>query len=180
MLTDSLGDSRVKPFGLIIVVNANGNAEGELFYDDGESIDTIGSKSYYYATYKWSARDRQLQINVVENNYGQMSNLMLNSLTIYGLDKPAIIFTVDKKQMQPTFRFQTKIVDVTGLGLSMGKNHTVSWSCLKGNGTIDEYGNLSCGGECLRIGKKTQVYLSIFCILILFSRRNVLSTTLIF
>ncbi len=126
MLTDSLCDSREKPFGLIIVVNANGNAEGELFYDDGESIDTIESKSYYYATYKWSSHNHQLKINVVKNNYDHMSNLVLDSLAIYGLDKTPGAFTVNKKQVQPMMRPQTQIIDVIGLGLSMSKSYTVS------------------------------------------------------
>ncbi|CAF1261434.1 unnamed protein product, partial [Rotaria sordida] len=47
--------SRTKPFGLIIVLNANGQAEGDLFYDDGESLDTIDSESYYYASFTWSS-----------------------------------------------------------------------------------------------------------------------------
>ncbi len=124
--------SSEKPFGLTIVLDANGNAQGDLFSDDGESIDTIGSKAYFYATYKWSSRDRQLQINVAENSYSQMANLILDSLTIYGLDETLSTITVGGKELHPTTRPQTQITDVIGLGLPMDKSHTVSWT---GSGT---------------------------------------------
>ncbi|CAF4158178.1 unnamed protein product [Rotaria sp. Silwood2] len=120
--------SRGKPFGLTIVLNSNGNAEGDLFYDDGESIDSIGSKSYYYATYKWSSIDNRLIISVVENNYPQMSNLILNTLTIYGLDNTPTTFNVNDKQFQAKVRPNTQVVDVIGLGLPMSQSHTLTWT----------------------------------------------------
>ncbi|CAF4065253.1 unnamed protein product [Rotaria sp. Silwood1] len=59
-------ECREKPFDLIIALNSNGNTEGDLVYDDEESIDIIGSKSYYYATYKWSSPENRLLINIIE------------------------------------------------------------------------------------------------------------------
>ncbi|CAF1394494.1 unnamed protein product [Rotaria sordida] len=120
--------SREKPFGLIIVLNSNGNAQGDLFYDDGESIDTIGSKSYYYSTYKWSISEKRLIINVIENNYSQMSNLILDTLTIYGLENIPMIINVNNKNFYPKIRPNTQIVDVNGLGLSMSQNYILTWT----------------------------------------------------
>ncbi|CAF4949045.1 unnamed protein product, partial [Rotaria socialis] len=56
--------SRMQPFGLIIIPDLNGNAVGDLFYDDGESIDTITAKSYFLATFKWSSSTSQLTMMV--------------------------------------------------------------------------------------------------------------------
>ncbi|CAF0867380.1 unnamed protein product [Adineta ricciae] len=120
--------ARVKPYGLTIVLNSNGNAAGDLFSDDGESIDTIGSKAYYYATYQWSSADKKLTITVVDNYYSQMTNLILDSLAIYGLDDVPTAFTVDGKELYPKTRPHTQIVDVTGLGLSMTKSTTITWT----------------------------------------------------
>ncbi|CAF4167480.1 unnamed protein product, partial [Rotaria sordida] len=103
------------PFGLIIVLNSNGNAEGDLFYDDGESIDTIGSKTYFFATYKWSMNDRQLFINVIENNYGHMVNLTLNSLMIYGLDRIPITTNVDGNELLPLIQRRQQIIEIREL-----------------------------------------------------------------
>ncbi len=113
---------------MIIILNSNGNAEGDLFCDDGESIDTIGSKSYYYSTYKWSTSENRLTINIIENNYSQMSNLILDSLTIYGLENIPDIINVNDKQLHPKTRPHTQIVDVQGLDLSMTQNYTLTWT----------------------------------------------------
>ena len=66
----------------MVVLNGNGNAQGDLFYDDGESIDTIETKSYYHSIYQWSNSDHCLVINVTENN----SEKILDTLNIYGLN----------------------------------------------------------------------------------------------
>ena len=119
---------REKPFALIVVLNGSGNAEGDLFYDDGESIDTISTKSYYYATYKWSTVDARFIINVVENNYPAMSNKILDTLIIYGLDHVPDSMTVNDKEFQPKIREKTQIVYVTKLGLTMTQNYIFTWS----------------------------------------------------
>ncbi|CAF1510774.1 unnamed protein product [Rotaria sp. Silwood1] len=115
--------SREQPFGLTIVIDSNGNADGDLFYDDGESIDTVGSKTYFYATFHWSSKDGQLTMNIDQNNYSHMSNLILDSLTFYGLDSIPATIHVKGKQFRPVVRPNTNIVEITGLGLSMGENH---------------------------------------------------------
>ncbi|CAF3879344.1 unnamed protein product [Rotaria magnacalcarata] len=115
--------SREQPFGLMIIMDSDGNADGELFYDDGESIDTISSKNYYHATFQWSSKNGQLAMNIVQNSYSHMSNLILNSLTFYGLDSVPAIIHVNGKQFHPTLRPNTNIVEVTGLQLSMSENH---------------------------------------------------------
>ncbi|CAF2051540.1 unnamed protein product [Rotaria magnacalcarata] len=119
--------SRQKPFGLIVALDANSNAEGDLFYDDGESIDTVGSKAYYYAKFRWSSNTRQLTINVIENNYSSMSNLTLDTLTIYGLNDIPLKFTANNKDFTPTVRPQSQIIEVKGLALPMGTSHTITW-----------------------------------------------------
>ena len=43
--------SRQNPFGLIVALDENSQASGSLFWDDGESIDTVGTGNYFYATF---------------------------------------------------------------------------------------------------------------------------------
>ena len=112
----------------MIVLDKDGNAEGDLFYDDGESMDTIENNAYFYATYDWSSQRRQLKVNVVKNKYAQMTKLILNSLTIYGLDELPSNIEVDGQQISATQRSQTRHVDVTGFQLSMSRSHTFTWS----------------------------------------------------
>jgi hypothetical protein len=43
--------SREKNFGLTIAKDNSGKAIGDLFWDDGESIDTIGLGLYHYGVF---------------------------------------------------------------------------------------------------------------------------------
>ncbi|NXG31947.1 SUIS protein, partial [Dromaius novaehollandiae] len=46
--------SRLNPFGLIIALDDEGEASGSLFWDDGDSIDTIEKEIYFLAKYTFS------------------------------------------------------------------------------------------------------------------------------
>jgi alpha-glucosidase (family GH31 glycosyl hydrolase) len=119
--------SRKNPFGLIIILNSHGNANGDLFYDDGESINTIKTKSYYYSKYHWSSLNQKLIINIIENNYLSMSNLILNTITIYGLKNIPMKINVNNKEFYPKIRAFTQIVEFNDLGLPMNQNFILTW-----------------------------------------------------
>ncbi|KFP25372.1 Sucrase-isomaltase, intestinal, partial [Colius striatus] len=46
--------SCLNPFGLIIALDEQGEASGSLFWDDGDSIDTIEKENYFLAKYTFS------------------------------------------------------------------------------------------------------------------------------
>ncbi|CAF4370856.1 unnamed protein product, partial [Rotaria sordida] len=58
----------------------------------------------------------------------QMSNLILDTLTIYGLENIPMIINVNNKKFYPKIRPNTQIVDVNGLGLSMSQNYMLTWT----------------------------------------------------
>lgn len=73
----------MNPFGLTIVIDSHGNADDDLLYDDGETIDTIPkTNNYFYAK---------------KNNYFQMYSLILDSLSIYGLNKLLLNITINEQ-----------------------------------------------------------------------------------
>ncbi|KAM6137726.1 sucrase-isomaltase, intestinal-like [Pterocles gutturalis] len=53
-LLNVLVNSRLNPFGLIIALDEQGEASGSLFWDDGDSIDTIENENYFLAKYTYS------------------------------------------------------------------------------------------------------------------------------
>ncbi len=119
----------MNPFGLIIVPDSNGKAQGDLFYDDGETIDTVEKSLYFYAQYQWSTQNCQLSINVIQNKYVQMSNLILDSLSIYRLNQIPSNMNINGRQLSPMFRSNTTIIDVGGLKLSMNNSYIINWMC---------------------------------------------------
>lgn len=77
--------SRKNPFGLIIALDDNQQAKGELFYDDGDSIDSIENGQHFYANFTFSTDE--LKMTVVNNPTSLMDNLKLNTIRLFGLQK---------------------------------------------------------------------------------------------
>lgn len=57
-----------------------------------------------------------------------MTNLILNILTIYGLNNIPKTFNVGGKQIEPKLRPSTQIIDVIDLNLPMSQSHIVTWT----------------------------------------------------
>ena len=53
--------SRQNAFGLIVALDGSRVSKGDLFWDDGESIDTVGSGNYHYSTFEFN----QVRENVI-------------------------------------------------------------------------------------------------------------------
>ncbi|XP_072776102.1 sucrase-isomaltase, intestinal [Taeniopygia guttata] len=76
-------ESRLNPFGLIIALDEEGQASGSLFWDDGDSIDTIEKENYFLAKYTFS--NGSLKTEIVKNGYAGAETLKYNKITILGL-----------------------------------------------------------------------------------------------
>ncbi|XP_012637895.2 sucrase-isomaltase, intestinal-like [Microcebus murinus] len=90
--------SRLNPFGLIIALNEQGEAFGSLFWDDGNSIDSIRKKEYFYVQYKF--RDRMLKTTVIKNGYYGISSLACGTIQILGLTSKPNVITMNGKTIQ--------------------------------------------------------------------------------
>ncbi|KAL8187964.1 UNVERIFIED_CONTAM: hypothetical protein K2H54_058633 [Gekko kuhli] len=76
--------SRLNPMGLTVALDDQGNAQGQLFWDDGIGIDTYEEGKYYYATFQVSLN--ALNVYVDHNNYLDDSvPLQFGHLHIWGL-----------------------------------------------------------------------------------------------
>ncbi|XP_041330517.1 lysosomal alpha-glucosidase-like [Pyrgilauda ruficollis] len=76
-------ESRLNPFGLIIALDEQGQASGSLFWDDGDSIDTIEKENYFLAKYTFSKGS--LKTEIVKNGYRGADTLKYNKITVLGL-----------------------------------------------------------------------------------------------
>ena len=71
--------SREKPFGLIVAPDMNGEAKGDLFYDDGEA--ELDRNQFYRAFF--ILRKKTLKMHVEKNNYLGMNIKVLNTIRIF-------------------------------------------------------------------------------------------------
>uniref|UniRef100_A0A8C0HDR0 Maltase n=1 Tax=Chelonoidis abingdonii TaxID=106734 RepID=A0A8C0HDR0_CHEAB len=130
--------SRKNSMGLIIALDDNKEAAGDLFWDDGESRGTVENETYIY--YQFSVANNSLKMNVLHMNYIDPNNLMFEEIKIFGLPLQPTILTVSVNgvvQNSPhniislkncsLFNF-LQVTHVTGLQLELGKSYLLEWN----------------------------------------------------
>ncbi|CAG2107310.1 unnamed protein product, partial [Medioppia subpectinata] len=77
---------------LLVLPDASHSGSGDLYWDDGDSIDTTGKALYNYYSFVLH-KNCSLDINVVQNNY--KTNQILESIQIYGTNGDTVSATLD-------------------------------------------------------------------------------------
>ncbi|KAL1257160.1 hypothetical protein QQF64_012705, partial [Cirrhinus molitorella] len=133
--------SRRHPMGLIVALDDNKAASGELFWDDGDSRDTVSSGVYIY--YQFSVANGVLSMQVTHNGYTDPNNLKFENITVMGVtNAPALVLVSDGNSVislsesQIQYESYKQGLRLTNLELDLGKNYTVNWEA-KITGNID-------------------------------------------
>ncbi|XP_038174419.1 putative maltase-glucoamylase-like protein FLJ16351 [Arvicola amphibius] len=82
--------SRQNFVGLTVALDDKGEAEGQMFWDDGQSIDTYEKGFYFLANFR--ATQTTLKIQVLHNQYLSDSNpLKVGYIRIWGLNSSSVV-----------------------------------------------------------------------------------------
>uniref|UniRef100_A0A2K5DJD8 Maltase-glucoamylase 2 (putative) n=1 Tax=Aotus nancymaae TaxID=37293 RepID=A0A2K5DJD8_AOTNA len=126
--------SRQNFMGLIVALDDNGKAEGQMFWDDGQSIDTYENGNYFLANF--IAAQNILQIQTIHNKYLSDSNpLKVGYIRIWGMNSTYVTqvsFTYDNQQfMERNFKSdpykQTLTIQLTDKIINLEKLTEVTW-----------------------------------------------------
>ncbi|XP_035110445.2 putative maltase-glucoamylase 2 [Callithrix jacchus] len=126
--------SRQNFMGLIVALDDNGKAEGQMFWDDGQSIDTYENGNYFLANF--IAAQNVLQIQTIHNKYLSDSNpLKVGYIRIWGMNSTYVTqvsFTYDNQQfMERNFNSdpykQTLTIQLTDKIINLEKLTEVTW-----------------------------------------------------
>ncbi|KAM9274801.1 sucrase-isomaltase, intestinal [Cariama cristata] len=123
--------SRKNPMGLIIALDDNNEASGDLFWDDGESTGTVESKAYIY--YKFTVSNNVLEMTAINRNYTDPNNLAFEEIKILGMLKDITELSIYQNNVVVKAVFDInyypleKVAHITGLQLELGKSYTVKW-----------------------------------------------------
>ncbi|XP_037691918.1 maltase-glucoamylase, intestinal isoform X2 [Choloepus didactylus] len=135
--------SRRNPLGLIIALDENKEAKGELFWDDGETKDTVANKVYLFC--EFSVTQNRLDVKVVQSAYKDPNNLAFKEIKILGTQEPSNITVKHNDvpiQTSPkvTYDSNSQVALITDLDLVLGEAYTVEWSLkIKDTEKIDCY-----------------------------------------
>lgn len=98
--------SRKNPYGLIIALDDYGMAKGDLFNDDGDSIDSIEKYKFYYSNFVFA--NNKLRMNIIVNNLSEMNHLTLDTIRIFGFANSNIAkIKADIKILDPKKKFSS-------------------------------------------------------------------------
>ncbi|TSR87326.1 putative maltase-glucoamylase 2 [Bagarius yarrelli] len=136
--------SRRSAMGLIIALDDNNQASGELFWDDGESRDTISSGAYIH--YQFSVVQGVLTMQVIHNGYADPNNLVFENITVLGLISPPMTVSIKDGNMVTTlpesniqYDSVKRVLQLRNLQLQLGKSYTLTWSS-----TVEELQRFDC------------------------------------
>uniref|UniRef100_A0A2K5PEH4 Maltase-glucoamylase 2 (putative) n=1 Tax=Cebus imitator TaxID=2715852 RepID=A0A2K5PEH4_CEBIM len=126
--------SRQNFMGLTVALDDNGKAEGQMFWDDGQSIDTYENGNYFLANF--TAAQNILQIQTIHNKYLSDSNpLKVGYIRIWGMNSTYVTqvnYTYDNKPfMGRNFQSdpykQTLTIQLTDDIINLEKLTEVTW-----------------------------------------------------
>ncbi|KAM6201840.1 maltase-glucoamylase-like [Rhynchocyon petersi] len=134
--------SRQNPLGLIIALDENNEAKGELFWDDGESKDTVANNLYLLC--EFSATQKKLDVKILQQGYIDSNNLTFKEIKIFGTEEFTNVIVKQNNvpiQTSPNITYDPnlQVAVITDLALALGEAYTVEWSLKKDVEKIDCY-----------------------------------------
>ncbi|KAJ8251633.1 hypothetical protein GJAV_G00223460 [Gymnothorax javanicus] len=117
--------SRTNPFRLTVALSAEGRARGELFWDDGDSLDTFERSDYSFLLFV--AAEATLVSQPLKIN-GALEGLFLGGVHVFGVSSPPLEVLVNGERLEDfSYHSDTQVLTVAGLALPMVDSFTIHW-----------------------------------------------------
>ncbi|XP_018611814.2 lysosomal alpha-glucosidase [Scleropages formosus] len=119
------GASRTNPFLLTVALSAEGGAWGELFWDDGDSLDTYEKKDFSFIVFS-AGQDKVVSEPLMVNR--ALDGLLLGRVRIFGvLSAPQEVQANGEQVKDIVYHSDTKMLTVSGLHLPMAEPFIIQW-----------------------------------------------------
>ncbi|XP_040043282.2 lysosomal alpha-glucosidase [Gasterosteus aculeatus] len=113
-----------QPLHLISALSdGDGSAAGDLFWDDGESVDTYESGLYSYIVF--SVAQDAMTSQVLHSNV-EATYITVETASFYGVKQKPSRVLVNSQDAAFTYR-ANQVLTVGDLGLNLSQNFTISW-----------------------------------------------------
>uniref|UniRef100_A0A8C5KMD1 Lysosomal alpha-glucosidase n=1 Tax=Jaculus jaculus TaxID=51337 RepID=A0A8C5KMD1_JACJA len=118
-------ESRKQPMALVVALTAGGEAHGELFWDDGESLGVLEHGAYTQITFL--AKNNTI-VNELAHVTTEGESLQLRKVTVLGVaTAPNQVLSNGVPVSNFTYSPDSKILAIP-VSLSMGKQFRIDWS----------------------------------------------------
>ncbi|XP_028402531.1 maltase-glucoamylase, intestinal-like [Dendronephthya gigantea] len=112
--------SRRNSFGLIVSLDDNGLATGSMFWDDGDSVDSVERKNFLLL--RFNVTENKLSITVEQTGFAVEPRL--ENILVLGL-KDGKVKASDGISV---YHEETKSLNITRLNWKLNETHVISWS----------------------------------------------------
>ena len=97
-------------------------ADGSLFYDDGESLETVERGEYFLG--EITMREGEIRMSVVSDGYRDMDILTVERIIVLGLRREVVEVTVNG-MVHTEWSYETGCLMINNLTLSPNENFTI-------------------------------------------------------
>ncbi|KAK1886118.1 Lysosomal alpha-glucosidase [Dissostichus eleginoides] len=112
-----------QPLHLVTALSEGGAASGDLFWDDGETIDTYENNLYSYILF--SVAQNVMTSQVLHSNV-EATYITVETASFYGVKQKPSRVMVNSQDATFTYR-DNQVLTVADLGLNLSQNFTISW-----------------------------------------------------
>ena len=122
--------ARRTPMNLLLTLDRRDEAQGNLFWDDGDSIDTYRTSAYNYFHFVY--RTRRLNIRHLTYKYPRMGEeIKLDAITIYGLRHQPRDIRWNDQHLSNTkwiYNASLSVLKMQALALNLSDTHRFTFS----------------------------------------------------
>jgi len=110
--------SRRNPFQLMIALDGNYQANGEMFYDDGDAIGTVESGNYLLT--RFTSSSHQINWSLVHDGWEEAGDLFIDGIQVFGLSGEVTSVSTPSEDDYP-FTYLKGRLEIRGLNLPINK-----------------------------------------------------------
>ncbi|XP_011882286.1 PREDICTED: lysosomal alpha-glucosidase-like [Vollenhovia emeryi] len=119
-------ESRKNDFELVVALDEAGNANGELYWDDGDSLDSIKNKKFLWQSFV-ANQSNLMNVKLEEASYF-MEEVILGKVQILGLQQQVSRVFLNKNEIGFKYDVFTSSLDITGLQVDMRQPFEFYWT----------------------------------------------------
>ncbi|NXC22970.1 LYAG glucosidase, partial [Corythaeola cristata] len=115
--------TRGNPLRLIVALSSSATAWGDLFWDDGESLDTFERGSYSYLVFNVT---QNIFTSTVLHASTEATEVTIDTLSIFGVREPPSKVLLNGQE-KPFSYLDNQVLTVSNLGLSLSQGFSLQW-----------------------------------------------------
>ncbi|XP_013093397.2 lysosomal alpha-glucosidase-like isoform X1 [Biomphalaria glabrata] len=125
--TERTDVSRQQKFQILVSISDSNTASGELFWDDGESSDSITSNKYSLVSFTLLSNNTLVN-RVIQSGYNPFQGIKANNFVINGVLKSPSNVYVSGNQVAFGYNADTKVLSAFNLDVDLLQVFTFTWN----------------------------------------------------